>query len=84
MGFEGVTPSPPTPTGMGTTEQRTRNTRATSATAETPAESDENLTRSIHGGEVAGVLAQLEAAFMALSEADQASFLDHLPKLRRS
>ncbi len=50
----------------------------------TPTETDENLTRAIHEGKLANPLAQLEAMFMTLSEADQARFLEDLPKLRRS
>lgn len=44
----------------------------------------ENLSRSIHERKPANALAQLEAAFMVLSEADQQRFLADLPKLRRS
>ncbi len=50
----------------------------------TPAETDENLTKAIQDAKLANPLAQIEAAFMTLSAADQARFLEHLPKLRRS
>lgn len=50
----------------------------------TPEEAKENLNRAIGRLERASDLAFAEAAFMVLSEADQARFIADMPKFRRS